>query len=88
MFITNIPTPTHTHCAHPHTWNPKPDKVEMRKLIELERMFEKWDREPLEPNYGAYKPTAVPIGQGGSNTTIQRLTTGHHHLLLTLEVAT
>jgi hypothetical protein len=28
----------------------------MRKPIELKRLFEKWDREPLEPNYGAYKP--------------------------------
>jgi hypothetical protein len=28
----------------------------MREPIELKCMFKKWGREPLEPNYGAYKP--------------------------------
>jgi hypothetical protein len=40
--VTNIPTPTRTH--------------EMREPLALERMFEKWRREPLEPDYGTYKP--------------------------------
>jgi hypothetical protein len=42
---------------HPHTQNHELDKDEMHELIELEHMFEKWGWEPLEPNYGVYKPT-------------------------------
>ena len=29
----------------------------MCEPIELERMFKKWGHEPLEPDYGTYKPS-------------------------------
>ena len=55
-FITSIPTPTRTHYAYLHIWNLKPNTNELHEPIELERMFAQWGCEPLEPNYGAYKP--------------------------------
>ena len=42
MLVTNIPTPTCT--------------TKMCEPLALERMFEKWGRKPLEPDYGTYKP--------------------------------
>jgi hypothetical protein len=55
-FVNSIPTPTCTHYAHPHIRNPRPNANKLHEPIELKRMFAKWGREPLEPNYGAYKP--------------------------------
>src|ERR1700683_4464004 len=54
IYTSLIPAPTHTRYAHPHTRNLKPDKDEMRGLIELERMFNKWGYKPqwLEGNNG------------------------------------